>query len=200
MNYPLDLPTSIAPDNITFYADNVTISSSSPFTYQEQILAYPGKRWRADVSIPPCKADLAEPWVAFLLGLNGQEGTFLLGDPLNTSLRGVATRVIKKNFQTGSNIDCNITPDPFADGVVLGDWLQRGTGLDSRLHKIVGIEQTTASSGFLDIWPPILDSTASEDFIISDTTGLFRLTSNAQPWSINNANSYGIQFSCVSVV
>jgi hypothetical protein len=81
ISYPLALPTSIGIANITLSANNAVAVSSSPFTFRQQIVQHAGQRWTASVSIPPVRRDLAEPWNAFLLALNGPVGTFLLGDP-----------------------------------------------------------------------------------------------------------------------
>lgn len=89
ISFPLALPTSIGIANITLSANNAVAISQSPFTFQQQIVQHPGQRWTASVSIPPVRRDLAEPWNAFLLALNGPVGTFLLGDPNAKSARGL---------------------------------------------------------------------------------------------------------------
>lgn len=90
ISYPLALPTAIGIANITLSANNSVAISQSPFTFQQQIIQHPGQRWTASVSIPPVRRDLAEPWAAFLLALNGPVGTFLLGDPNAKLPRGAA--------------------------------------------------------------------------------------------------------------
>lgn len=89
ISYPLALPTSIGIANITLSANNAVAISQSPFTFKQQIVQHAGQRWTASVSIPPVRRDLAEPWVSFLLSLNGPVGTFLLGDPNAKSARGL---------------------------------------------------------------------------------------------------------------
>lgn len=90
ISYPLSLPTSIGIANITLTANNAVAISESPFTYQQQIVAHPGQRWSATVSVPPLRREYVEPWVAMLLSLKGQVGTFLLGDPNGATPRGSA--------------------------------------------------------------------------------------------------------------
>ena len=91
ISYPLALPTSIGIAEITLSANNAVATSQSPFTFQQQIIQHPGQRWTDSVTIPPVRRDLAEPWVAFLLALNGPVGTFLLGDPNAKAPQGTAT-------------------------------------------------------------------------------------------------------------
>lgn len=99
ITYPLSPPTNIGIANIILSADNATAISQSPFTFSQQVIKHQGERWRASVSLPPMKAVDAEYWVAFLLSLRGQYGTFRLGDPNYTSPRGTALTT-KKNIFT----------------------------------------------------------------------------------------------------
>jgi hypothetical protein len=91
ISYPLSTPTNIGIANITLSAENAVAISQSPFTYQQQVVAHPGQRWAASISLPPMKRPDAEYWVAFLLSLKGQIGTFLLGDPNCVAAQGSAT-------------------------------------------------------------------------------------------------------------
>ena len=96
--YPLAMPTDvIGITEIELRAENAVGITQSPFTFRQQVFRYPGQRWTASVSIAPVNREFGEPWVAFLLALNGQAGTFLLGDPLGACPRGAA-----KNFQTAT--------------------------------------------------------------------------------------------------
>jgi len=96
--YPLNTPTNIGIANIAFTAENAVAISQSPFTYAQQIVSHPGQRWGASVSLPPMKRQDAEYWVAFLLSLKGQVGTFLLGDPNCVAPQGTASP--RKNLLT----------------------------------------------------------------------------------------------------
>lgn len=89
--YPLNTPTNIGIANIAFTAENAVAISQSPFTYAQQVVSHPGQRWGASISLPPMKRQDAEYWVAFLLSLKGQAGTFLLGDPNCFNAQGSAT-------------------------------------------------------------------------------------------------------------
>jgi hypothetical protein len=97
ISYPLNTPTNIGIANITLMAENAVAISQSPFTFQQQIVAHPGQRWAASISLPPMRRVDAENWVAFLLSLKGQVGTFLLGDPNCFNAQGSALGY-KKNL------------------------------------------------------------------------------------------------------
>ena len=98
ISYPLNTPTNIGIANIAFSAENAVAISQSPFTYAQQIVSHPGQRWGASISLPPMKRQDAEYWVAFLLSLKGQAGTFLLGDPNCVAPQGTA--LPRKNLLT----------------------------------------------------------------------------------------------------
>lgn len=91
ISYPLNTPTNIGIANIVLSAENAVAISQSPFTFQQQVVVHPGQRWAASVSLPPMRRQDAEYWIAFLLSLKGQSGTFLLGDPNCVDAQGSAT-------------------------------------------------------------------------------------------------------------
>ena len=125
ISYPLNTPTNIGIANITLMAENAVAISQSPFTFQQQIVAHPGQRWAASISLPPMRRVDAENWVAFLLSLKGQVGTFLLGDPNCFDAQGSATELRNLILRTeefdnaywtqnGVTITANATTSPNA--------------------------------------------------------------------------------------
>ena len=192
ISYPLALPTSIGIAEITLSADNAVAISQSPFTFQQQIVRHPGQRWSASVSIPPVRRDLAEPWVAFLLALNGPVGTFLLGDPNAKAPRGSATSA------TITGAAGAASPTITMIGTLLaGDYIQIGSGGTATLHKVL---QDRTGTGTIEIWPALRSSVTGATVTLTDTVGRFRLSGNQQSFSINNASIYGISFDCVEAI
>ena len=192
ISYPLALPTSIGIAEITLSADNAVAISQSPFTFQQQIIRHPGQRWSASVSIPPVRRDLAEPWVAFLLALNGPVGTFLLGDPNAKAPRGSATSA------TITGAAGAASPTITMIGTLLaGDYIQVGTGGTATLHKVL---QDRTGTGTIEIWPALRSTVTGATVTLTDTVGRFRLSGNQQSFSINNASIYGISFDCVEAL
>ena len=193
ITYPIQTPSSIGIANIEFTASNAVAISRSPFTFSQQVYTYAGQMWSASVSIPPVRKDLAEPWVAFLLALRGQTGTFLLGDPNNTSIRGTATSATATGTAGSSSITVAMTGTLLA-----GDYIQLGQGASATLHKVT-IDRV--GSGTLEIWPAIRrDISVSEVVVLSNTKGLFSLAGRHQSWYISDNSAYGIQFDCMEVV
>lgn len=193
ITYPIQTPSSIGIANIEFTASNAVAISRSPFTFSQQVYTYAGQMWSASVSIPPVRKDLAEPWVAFLLALRGQSGTFLLGDPNNTSIRGTATSATATGTAGSSSITVAMTGTLLA-----GDYIQLGQGASATLHKVT---VDRVASGTLEIWPAIRrDISVSENVVLSNAKGVFRLSGNQQNWSIGTNSAYGIQFECTEAI
>ncbi len=207
ITYPLSTPSVTGIRQVTFRAVNAVGVSRSPFTFKEQVFAHSGKRWEADITLPTMQAESAEQWVAFLLSLKGQRGTFLLGDPVGATAKGSAstaagTPVVNGATQTGDTLDIDGCPASATGYLKAGDYIQLGTGNSSRLYKVLSDVDTDGSGqATLDIWPNIINApTDGATVIVSDAKGAFRLASNSSQWSINELQLYGITFGAIQAV
>lgn len=207
INYPIDIPTSIGVEQIEFRAVHAVGLSESPFTFRQQVVRHQGERWEVSIRIPPVKADLAEPWVTFLLSLRGQYGTFLLGDPSRTSPRGTASSNpgsprVTGGSQLGDQLIIDGCPGSQTGYLLAGDYIQLGVEGFSVLHKVLANVNTDSSGrATLDIWPRLWRSPSDNDeVVVSNPKGVFRLKNNTSSWTINNISSYGIEFEAVGVV
>lgn len=208
IEYPLSLPTTIGMAKIELRAVNAVALSRSPFTFSSQVHAYSGQMWQADVSIPPVRKDLAESWVAFLLSLQGQKGTFLMGDPNNATPRGIAGQglvgspVVLGSNQTGGTLNIIGASRNKTGWLLAGDYIQIGEGSSAKLHKVLqDVDTGNLGEAAIELWPHMRTAPANGTLIIvSDTKGLFRLSSNEVSWSINELNAYGITFGAVEAL
>lgn len=194
ISYPLNTPTGIGIAEIELIATDAVAVSRSPFTFATQVHSYGGEMWSANVTIPPVRKDLAEPWVAFLTALRGQYGTFLLGDPNNTAPRSgnVSALSISSPSIGDRTLTANLTGNLSA-----GDFIQLGTGIGSRLHKV--LQDVSSGAGVsIDIWPAVRAVTTTVSY--TNAKGVFRLASNERTWGINSSSVYGIQFSAMEYV
>lgn len=203
ISYPLALPTSARISQITLTASNAVAYSRSPFTFAGQAHAYAGQMWRADVTLPAMGRTDAEEWVSWLVSLRGQLGTFLLGDPLGCSARGLAntfagTPIITS--QTGGTIavtGASVSKDGW---LLAGDYIQLGSGSTATLHKVLQNADTDASGNVsLEIWPHVR-GTRSGSVVVANTQGRFMLANNDPSWSVNNLSKFGISFSAMERV
>jgi len=192
ISYPLALPTSIGIAQISLSANNAVSLVQSPFTFQQQVIRHPGQRWTASVTIPPVRRDLAEPWVAFLLALNGPVGTFLLGDPNAKAPRGTATSATITGAAGSSSPTITMTGTLLA-----GDYIQIGSAGTSTLHKVLVDRNGT---GTIEIWPALRSSVTTATVTLTNTVGRFRLSGTQQSFNINDSSVYGISFDAVEVV
>lgn len=206
ITYPLLLPDDNGISQITIGMMNVVGLSKSPFTFKSQVIKYSGEAWMANVSVPPLKRDMAEPWVTFLASLKGRFGTFLMGDPAGLEPRGSAGVTpgvprVSGALQTRDAINVSGLPASVTGYLLPGDYVQFGSGATASLHKI--LEQVNSSAGgtaTLNIWPAVTAPLANASLVVVENAkGLFRLSNNEQSFSINQISSYGIAFDCMEV-
>lgn len=206
ISYPLSLPTSIGIAQIELRATNAVAVSRSPFTYSTQVHAYSGQSWQADVTLPSIRRDLAEEWVAWLISLKGQLGTFYLGDPNAVTPRGSArnTDTILVNGATSSGNTLAIDDAPASQTGYLkaGDYMQVGTGTSRQLFKVLAdVDTNSSGQATVDIWPDVRTTIANNSAVtVENTKGVFRLSSNEQGFSINEASFYGISFGAMEAL
>jgi len=192
ISYPLSLPTHTGIASIELRAINAVAYSQSPFTYAGQAHAYSGQMWQADISLPAMKRADAEQWIAFLVSLRGQYGTFTLNDPSAISPRGTATAATISGSTGDSSVSVTMTGTLLA-----GDYIQLGTGANARLHKVL---QDQSGTGTLEIWPALRANQSSVSADLTSASGVFRLASSQQSWSVNEASVYGITFGAMEAL
>jgi hypothetical protein len=197
ISYPVALPIHTGIAQIELRAVNAVAYSQSPFTFSGQAHAYQGQMWQADVSLPPMLAEDAEHWLGFLLSLRGRFGTFLLGDPLRTSLRGTATAATITGSAGDNTVSATVTA---GQTLLAGDYIQLGSGATATLHKVLVNYTGTGSAADLEIWPGLRVARSSATATLTNTKGVFRLSSNEQAWSINEASIYGITFGAMEAI
>ena len=204
ISYPRNLPTNIGFAQITLRAVNQTATTMSPFTYKQQVYNHTGQRWEAECQIPPLKRDDAEEWIAWLLSMKGQGGTFLMGDPLGYAPRGAVggTPVVQGASQIGGSLNISGCSTSITNWLKAGDYIQLGSSSTATLHKVLQSVNSDASGlATLDIWPSMRTSPANGSSVVTaNAVGRFRLNSGQQDWSINNISSYGITFAAIEAI
>ena len=204
ITYPLTSPTHVKPSNITFRAVNTVGITQSPFTYAQQAVAHSGQRWECDVTLPQMSRADAEQWIAFLVSLRGQFGTFTLGDPTGASPRGSAggTPLVNGASQTGGTLNIDGCTASQTGWLKAGDYIQLGTAGTATLHKVLADADSNSSGEVsLDIWPYIRTAPADNASVtLTNTIGRFRLASNQQNWNINEASIFGMTFGGVEAI
>ena len=206
ISYPLTFPsTGIA--QITLTARNSVAISSSPFTYRQQVQKNVGSRWEATITLPPLLRANADVWIAFLLSLGGQYGTFLMGDPIAATPRGSAsttpgTPLVNGSSQSGNTLAIDGLPVSTANYLRAGDYIQLGSGATSRLYKVLeDVESNSSGEANISIWPDLRSSPADNlTVVVQDAVGVFRLSSPETSFNIDTASVYGISFAAVEAL
>ena len=192
LSYPLATPTTIGIESIELRAVNAVAVSQSPFTYKQQVISHGGQKWEASVNIPSVHRDKAAEWKAMLVGLKGQTGTFLLGDPDYATPQGTVSSCVASGSAGDDAVSVVMTGTLKA-----GDYIQLGSGASSKLHQVL-LDQD--GDGSLEIWPSLRTNYSNQSVVFNAPKGVFRLATNMTSWSINNASIYGISFEAVEAV
>ena len=197
ISYPLSTPTNKTIAEIRLIARNVVGVSTSPFSFKQQTYQFSGQRWEADIQLPAMQRENAEQWVAFLMSLYGQKGTFLLGDPLGAAAQGSAstaagTPVVNGASQTGGTLAIDGLPASATNYLKAGDYIQLGSAATSQLYKVLTDASSNGSGeATLDIWPDLRSSPADgATVVVANAKGVFRLNDNATSWDINRMALY----------
>ena len=123
LSYPLATPTTIGIESIELRAVNAVAVSQSPFTFKQQVISHGGQKWEASVNIPSVHRDKAAEWKAMLVGLKGQTGTFLLGDPDYATPQGTVSSCVASGSAGDDAVSVVMTGTLKA-----GDYIQLGSG------------------------------------------------------------------------
>jgi hypothetical protein len=207
ITYPLALPTQTGIATVNLVARNTIGTTTSPFTYSQQVHKHQGQRWEADIVLPPMKRADAEVWISFFMKLYGQYGTFLMGDPNAATPRGSAATtpgspLVNGASQTGNTLSIDGLPASATGYLKEGDYIQLGTGNDTRLYKVLEDVDTNASGeADVTIWPDLRSSPSNDDPVtVSSARGVFRLTTPTTDWSISTGGFYSLAFGAAEAI
>lgn len=204
ISYPRNLPTHTGIMSVEMRAVNAVAYSRSPFTYAGQAHAYAGQMWQADINLPPMHEDDAEQWVAWLISLRGQLGTFLFGVPSRATPRGSAegSPLVAGSGQTGGTLNIDGADADQATFLKAGDYIQLGTGASSTLHKVLlDVDTDGAGAASLELWPHIRTAPSNNSsVIVTNPRGLFRLADSTPSWSTNYDRTVVLSFTAMEAV
>lgn len=202
LSYPLTLPTTNTPVNVSVAEVNLIGVDISPFTLEQQVQELQGQGWEINLDYPPLEQADAEALISGLLSaLHGSYGTFLAGIPAKSAPSGTWAGTPLVNGSHAARVS-SIAMDGFTPGATVkaGDLFQVGSGLTTHLHKVVK-DATADGSGelTLEIWPSLRATLANNTALVtSSPQGIWRLAPGTQVnWSIAGATLYGLSFSAI---
>lgn len=202
ISYPLSLPSAPTwPSAVKLLMNDIVGVSTSGFTAQQEVQRYQGQFWSLQISLPLMVRKDAEPWLAFLAALRGQYGTFLAGDLLGATPRGLATGTpVTNGAQTARQSSLDITGWTASKTGILkaGDYLQI-TGTKQRLYKVLADADSDASGDCtVDVWPDLREAYDDATSIVTASAkGLFRLNSNQRSWDQQTGGYYNVSFQAI---
>jgi len=179
ISYPLSVPASPTVSEVRWIQEQSMVVDESPFSFAKQVQVFSGERWRIEVSIDAMERADAAAWSAFLASLRGPFGTFLFGDELYKTPRGLAGGTPRVNG--GSQSGYTLVTDGWTNGasaLKAGDFFQiSGTNY---IHQVLN-DATADGSGnaTLDIWPRARSYTDNTQLVTSNWKGLFSLEENS---------------------
>jgi hypothetical protein len=204
--------------------------NESPFSFVQQTYAWNGERWEIDVALPLMNRNTAETYKSFLAKLRGKVGTFTMYVPSSKTNRGDYLDTSKQldtisgNFITtiaGDHIYTSVTT-PYAlsgnagsktlvisgirqnvtNALIAGDYIQIGTGINTRLYKILNNANSNSDgNATVDIFPALRRTVTLGDVIVFDNPkGLFRLNSNITEFASDYNNTFNLSFSAVEAI
>lgn len=204
LSFPLTPPTARGPRSIAIEAFSTVGTTVSPFTGEQQHYVHQGEFWGLQFALGDMNRAEGEEWAAFLTALNGREGTFLMGDPLGASPRGVATGtpLVNGAAQIGKTLATDGWTINITGILKAGDWLQLGSGATTRLHKVVQDANSDAlGQATLEIWPRLRGSPADNaPIVIANTRGIWRLKENRRQYSMEDVRILGIALGCIEAL
>lgn len=206
ITYPLTIPSHTGISSYELRAVNAVSRSMSPFTFASTVYEYAGKRWELDITLPPMKRADAEIWVAWLISLKGQRGTFYAGDFQAVTPQGSGrdsdTVLIDGAISSGSTISIDGATSNTTNYLKAGDYLQTGTGTARQLFKVLqNVDTDSSGAADVEVWPNVRTSIANNASVtLESTKGIFRLASNETAFSVDSLASYGLSFGAVEAI
>jgi len=162
---------------IELRAKSVVGVSRSPFTGHSQIYRWPGQWWEGTVTLPPMHWHRAKKWAAWVLALNGPEGTFRMRLDESFPRSGTAGHGwhVAPSMQVGDTW-LPLTPTSGGTGVAAqGDFLYI-SGSGSHLHRVLSVE--TNDNGDMTgvhVFPRLRRQFATHSLTFVDVAPTFRL-------------------------
>jgi hypothetical protein len=167
---------------------NIVASSTSPFTGQQQLYAFPGQYWQGRASFEPATLAEGAQVQAFLAKLRGGFGTFLYKDPMAISHQGAGGVILANGAgQTGNTLNVDsMTPNTAI--ALAGDYFQLGSGDAARLYMFTeDLAADALGEGIATFEPNLrLSPAEAETLNVTNPLGAFRLAENTVSWSADN--------------
>jgi len=200
--YPLTAPERPGFRNFSWEGESAVVVQKREFTFQQKAYGWDGQIRRANCELGPLiNRDIIAEWDAFIMSLNGQQGTFYLQDPYQFRSRGNiknypgASGSVQGADQIGESIVTDGWPTGVANLFKKSDWISIG----GRLYQLRGdVNSDGGGVATLPIWPFARKDLANDATILTgeNAKGIFRMLHFPRlEWNVEEQRD-GISFSC----
>jgi hypothetical protein len=204
VSYPIDFPSAITVSSLRITPRNAVSRNMSKFSFVEQVYDFGGEMWSVEGTLPLMNRDTAESYMSFVFKLKGRFGTFLF--PLPTSIsqaRGAwgGTPQVDGGGQTGDTLDVKGLPNSVTGVVKAGDYINLGSGANTKLHKVLDDADSNGSGeATLNIWPSLRVSPNDSDSVIYQNVKLLCRMTDDIPIDIDVNKYYFIAFNALEAL
>lgn len=183
ITYPLTLPVSRYPAEISVRPVFANAQTVSPFSYASQQVRHTGFRWEAELTLPPMPLETARDWLGWIVSLQGNYGTFTMIDPL-ASWGGTATAPTLSGAHSARATTLTLAGAGNGGTFKRGDQIEIVTSSTSRLHMICADATADgAGAATVDIQPGLRAAVAGATAVgITSPKGTYRLSRNDVGW------------------
>lgn len=200
ISFPLSLPATRVPARIDFRREVNIGEAESQFSFVPQNYIWNADRWLATLTWGEMVLADADDVEAFIVAMNGREGSVLVGDPMRPAPRGTwagQSPLVNGASQTGKTLA--IDGMTAASTGKAGDWFQLGSGSTARIYKLTAPFTANGSGQVtIDFWPRLRVSPADNaPLTLASAKGLFKLANNIDGWTVGPDRDSGISLELV---
>lgn len=198
---PILTPPDVAIAKVSWKSTPRNQKFESELNGDQQVIALPGDRWSAVLTVVDLRGSEALSWIAFLISLGGMRGRFWLSPPGQRTPAGTAqgAGIVSGANQVGSSLTTGGWDPDQAELLLPGDYFQVGQEL-----KMVTAPVGSNASGVAVIpFAPVLRKSPLNGASIITTNPacvMMMADDNQTGWDIQGARIYAMTHACVEAL
>lgn len=200
ITYPLSFPSTLTIEEFEIRIRTSAAQNISPFSLSQQVYDFGGEIWEFSGSMPTMVRENAAIYSSFLMSLRGIVGTFLMPIPDSKNPLGSwgGTPVVDGGSQTGDTLAIRGLPLSQTGCAKAGDFIQIGTGNNTRLYRVVEDADSDGSGDMtVTIVPRLRESPADgETVVYQNAQGRFRLDERTAAYAASPSKLYNMKITC----
>lgn len=197
ISYPLTPPSGFK--SWGFGYEVSTRKTISPLTFQQKIYKHTGDRLLVNFTYPPNVRETAASVQAFLMSLDGENGTFLFGDPSVSGPLGAAsgTPLVKGADQEGTSLIVDGLSHSVTNIFKAGDQFQIGNHL---YFVMQDVNSNSSGEATLEVRPRLRQPSDNDPLTLSYPKGIFRLDGGQVFWTSSVETFYDFTINAIEAL